>query len=99
MNNEMIERVARAIYDVSPFSAAPSDNPANRAFLRWDDLATHHREQFRDEARAAIAAMRGSTEEMLAAGVAAWLEESTPELNNEAVIVKIYRAVIGEALK
>jgi hypothetical protein len=61
MSKQMIERVAREIYGVSPFSAAPSDNPGDRTFLRWYDLETRHRDQFRDEARAAIAAMREPT--------------------------------------
>jgi metal-dependent amidase/aminoacylase/carboxypeptidase family protein len=59
--SEMVERVARAIYGIHPFSASP----AERTPLRWDDLAINIRVDFRAEARAAIAAMREPTREML----------------------------------
>jgi hypothetical protein len=52
---EMIERVARAIYEADPSYIQQSG---------WDDVPEARRAQYRRQARAAIGAMREPTEEM-----------------------------------
>ncbi len=53
--SEMVERVAKALF-ASRRTILP--------LARWDQLTDAGREQYRFEARAAIEAMRGPTEEM-----------------------------------
>ena len=89
MSNEMIERVAVAIcLNVECYSPALKNTVCP---LLCDECL--------QQARAAVEAMRKPTEDMVEAGVAAWLKEDTPTLGNEAVITMIHHAVIDEALK
>lgn len=57
--SEMVDRVARAIY-LSPLGG--HDDPSAP---RWDELRESHKDGFRDNARAAIEAMRLPTEAMV----------------------------------
>ena len=63
--SEMIERVARAIYDKSPiYTAKPNIGEPMHA-LTWDEAEKYGREDYFDQARAAIEAMREPTPGML----------------------------------
>ena len=73
--NEMVERVARALYQLSPyedageaidgFQVTPGGPIGWADLVEFDDSAANH---WREEARTAIAAMREPTEVMCAAG-------------------------------
>lgn len=95
----MVEKVAIAIY-----------KKRNGVLCRpWSILTTHDKTPYMDDARAAIAAMREPTEEMVDAGVEAKmklyekLEESW--INTRIVVVAnhpagtIYQAMIDKALE
>ena len=75
MTTDMIERVARAI-------ARPED---------WDELKPHWHEVFREQARAAIEAMREPTKRMVDAG----RDEDTLT----GAIASVWAVMIDAALK
>lgn len=96
MPSEMVERVARAICEKSPACAIGNQRPDSRDTLSGDPLWM----AFATMARAAIAAMREPTEEMVKEGEeeifehmaesAVWSRDATKEG---------YCAMIDEALK
>lgn len=86
MMNEMVERVARAIYYAG--WPEPPTMPRNR----WEALSDEERALCRRMARAAIAAMREPTEEMVdAAG------SDLADCENDQIIAA-FRAMIDAAL-
>jgi DNA invertase Pin-like site-specific DNA recombinase len=64
--SEIVDRVARVIYEANR-DAADSSRPPARNQRPFDDLHSLHREAIKEIARAAIAAMREPTREMVAA--------------------------------
>jgi hypothetical protein len=81
--SEMVERVARALYELG--ATTPGD--------LWGCATPTWQESARREARAAIAAMGDPTEAMCAAGASA-----STSVRPEGVPL-IWRAMIDEALK
>ena len=88
--NEMIERVARAVYE--------KRNAGRRNVAEWDKLPAAVKAEERRDARAAIAAMREPTADMLAAFVPA---RDNDELKTWGARIKerTWRAMIDAAIK
>jgi hypothetical protein len=77
MSDEMIQRVARAIYAKRPYYVSASSAVLTPGPLRsydWDHAPTYYRTDCMEIARAAIEAMREPTEYMLSHALAegAW---------------------------
>lgn len=87
--NEMVERVAKAIYE-SPIGGDPYAP-------RWDDMREKHKDTFRDLARDAIVAMREPTEEMINSGRAA--DNGSDRNLGEAGAKEAWKLMIDAALK
>lgn len=83
--NAMVERVATAIYETH----LAGDVYATR----WQDLRDKQKDGFRDNARAAIAAMREPTEAMRAAGIAG------TKGSYDSFTYGAYELMVDEALK
>lgn len=76
MTESMVERVARALYEVSPEwdsgEAIDGHQVTPPSQIKWETIVEcNEDEPYREAARAAIAAMREPTEEMLR-GVPDW---------------------------
>jgi hypothetical protein len=81
--SEMVERIARAIFD------------GQRDTIAWDSLKPEFQAEYRDDARAAIAAMREPTFEM---SEAAFRIEAAGH-SQRTLIEAAWRAMIDEALR
>lgn len=79
----MIEKVARAIYR-DRYGSEPDED-------RWLEESEQRREDFRGHARAAIAAMREPTEEMIEAGARriGWSHGRFPERLTKAELTEL----------
>jgi hypothetical protein len=94
---EMVERVAKAIWNVSrePEHEGPTED-------KWHEATEDWRENMRAHARAAITAMRTPTPKMLKAAKAAMSPGKRPTQNRVGCKAKHgirYRAMIDAALK
>lgn len=95
----VVERVAQAIYGRNPYydqNVDADDRPVSAPFrLSWDDLSEKAREDFIEDARAAIKAMREPTEAQIRA-VDKALHEHWPNARKMAVAMQ--HAMIDSAL-
>ncbi|MGR9130752.1 hypothetical protein [Rhizobium leguminosarum] len=87
----MIDRVAKAIYDVTS---------VDDVTLPWERAKAGQRELHMEWAQAAIEAMREPTQQMRLAGIAEWSRpDPTPEHESTLVFNVVWRAMVDAALK
>lgn len=93
--SEMVERGAIAIAD-----ADADDGTMVDAKIGWDVCDASMREDYRKEARAAIAALREPTEAMISAAMAPYAYGNDETMNRafRSAITGYWQAMIDEAL-
>lgn len=91
MENEMIERVARAMHDL-----CQAQTPTQGA--TWENSYPEARDQLRQLARAAVEAMREPTEAMKEAGISRAVDLIEAFTSTDYVADETWAAVIDAAL-